>query len=341
MTPDCIPPFYYPTTVLFVDDNAAFLANLSLQLSSGLAYRLHSSPLDALLEINAPTSGAPAAWRYFSLDSDTGAQPLWRHAINLHLDKIHREVHNERRFGQIAVAVVDFDMPEIDGLAFCRNIKNPAVKKLLLTGKADEKIAVKAFNQGIIDRFIMKHETDATTLLNQTIAELQHAHFHQSERMLTDALAIGTHDFLRDPGFAGVFRDIHQQLRIVEYYATANPQGLLMLDGDGAAFLLVVQTEDDLLSQYEIAFDQAAPAALLDALKSGEVIPYFWQGGGHYHPDCADWRACLHPARQFRGKRGYTYAVIPNPPAFPLDTVVSFHAFLEHFDHGAPNSGVH
>ncbi|HCA27597.1 MAG TPA: response regulator, partial [Betaproteobacteria bacterium] len=217
MTPDYIPPFYYPTTVLFVDDNAAFLANLSLQLSGGLAYRLHSSPLDALLEINAPASGAPAARRYFSLGGDTGAQPLWRHAIDLHLDKIHREVHNERRFGQIAVAVVDFDMPEIDGLAFCRNIKSPAVKKLLLTGKADEKIAVKAFNQGIIDRFIMKHESDATARLNQAIAELQCAHFRQSERMLADALSIGTHDFLCDPGFAGVFRDIRQQLRIVEF----------------------------------------------------------------------------------------------------------------------------
>ena len=41
-----IPPFYFPTTVIFVDDSTVFLENLSFQLDPQLAFQLYESPIN-------------------------------------------------------------------------------------------------------------------------------------------------------------------------------------------------------------------------------------------------------------------------------------------------------
>ncbi|MDP1897116.1 MAG: hypothetical protein Q8K43_04430, partial [Sulfurimicrobium sp.] len=62
-----IPPFYYPTTVVFVDDSRDFLANLGLQLDAGLAFRLYDSPVDALVALNGSTGQPSLVERFFSV----------------------------------------------------------------------------------------------------------------------------------------------------------------------------------------------------------------------------------------------------------------------------------
>lgn len=326
-----IPPFYFPTTVIFVDDNTDFLANLSLQLDSNLAFQLYGSPVNALMMLNGASSPTTPIERFFSRYHHTDDLPLTHHVIDVNLDKVHREVYNEFRFEQVSVAVVDYDMPSIDGIEFCKGIKNPAIKKILLTGKADEKIAVQAFNQGVIDRFILKQDKDVINILNQSILELQHAYFRQTERMLADALAIGKHAFLRDPLFADKFREICDKLQIVEFYLCSEPDGMLMLNADGVSSLLIVPNEDALLGQYEIAYEQGAPQELLDALKSNQVVPYFWKTG-HYVPECRDWRAFLFPATEFKGKQWYCYTIVNNPPLYKTDTVLSYREFIDELD---------
>ncbi|MDO8891660.1 MAG: response regulator [Sulfurimicrobium sp.] len=327
-----IPPFYYPTTVVFVDDSRDFLANLGLQLDAGLAFRLYDSPVDALVALNGSTGQPSLVERFFSVSRHGDELPLSHHVIDLNLENIAREVHNERRFEQVSVVVVDYDMPGIDGLELCRNLKNPALRKILLTGKADEKVAVGAFNQGLIDRFILKQDADVIPILNRAIVDLQLAYFENLGRTVMDALALGSHAFLRDPLFIEEFRRICTRLNIVEFYLSAIPEGILMLDADGEASLLIVQTEEDMLGHYEVAYDQAAPPALLDALRNNKAVPYFWRTRGDYRPDCHDWEACLHPATEFKGREWYYYAVVPKPGGFQLDTVHAYNAFLAWHD---------
>lgn len=332
-----IQPFFFPTTVAVVDDSAAFLANLSLQLDSRLAFRLFQSPIDAVIALNGGDAIAPEAEQFFSLyrnrEDPTYAHDTYaHHVIDVSLDLIHREVHNERRFEQVSVAVVDFDMPEIDGLELCRSIRNPAIRKILLTGKADERVAVRAFNQGLIDRFIVKQDAEVIPTLNRAIGDMQLAYFGQIERMLSDALSIGSHTFLCDPVFAQRFREIREELGIVEHYLACTPDGVLMLDSSGTSYLLIVQTEEMMRASYEIAYDQAAPEALLTELRSGRVVPYFWGTSGNYSPVYKNWRACLHPATECRGKDWYVYAVVKNPAGFNLKYVSSYGEYLDRLD---------
>jgi CheY-like chemotaxis protein len=329
-----IHPFYFPTTAIFVDDSAAFLTNLSLQLDGTLAYKLFDSALEALVHLNAVNRRPSLTHTYFSKYRDIELATLSNHVIDLALDKIHREVYQEQRFEEISVAVIDYAMPEMDGLEFCRSIKHPAIKKILLTGRADEKLAVRAFNAGLIDRFIMKGDNAALTTLNAAIGELQQEYFGQVERILADALTIDTPSFLHDRAFARVFREICRERKIVEYYLCSNPNGILMLNALGAGTLLLISTEEDLRAQYEIAFDHTAPEALLARMRSGKSIPYFWQFDGHYRTGCANWEQFLYPAREIQGEQWYYCALVENPPPFKLNTVLSYHAFLNQLDQG-------
>lgn len=327
-----IPPFYFPTTVFFVDDSIDFLSNLSLRLPPNLAFQLYDSPANALKVLNSDSNPTSLIERFFSRYHHTEDLPLTHHVIDVNLDKIHREVYNEFRFEQVSVVVVDFDMPGIDGLDFCRNIHNPNLKKVLLTGKADEKTAIQAFNEGLIDRFILKQDKDVIDILNRAIFELQREFFSQSKRMLADALSIGKHSFLRDPIFAKKFVEICDKLQTVEFYLCSEPDGMLMLDAEGASSLLLIPNEDALHGQYEIAYEQGAPQELLDVLKSNQVVPYFWQTGGHYVPECHDWRRFLFPATEFKGNKWYCYTIVNNPPLHKTDAVFSYGEFLNDLD---------
>ena len=327
-----IQPFFFPTTIVFVDDSADFLTNLSLQVDSRLACRLFDSPVEALAAINGNDAAPPRTQDLFSLYRDRAEDALGSQVLNVDLDTIHREVCNEKRFERVSVAVVDFDMPEIDGIEFCRRIHNPMIKKILLTGKADERIAVKAFNDGVIDRFILKQEANVMSTLNRAIDEMQHAYFDEIGRMLSDAVSIGAYGFLRDPLFAERFGQIRAALGIVEYYLCCKPDGILMLDFAGTPYLLIVQTEEMVQANYEIASDQAAPAELLASLRSGKMVPYFWKSEGHYSPIYEDWHAYLHPATEFRGKTVYLLATVKNPAAFNFKYVLSYAAYLDRLD---------
>jgi CheY-like chemotaxis protein len=333
MQSNTVPPFFFPSMVAFVDDSRDFLDNLSLQLAPNLAFRLYDSPVDALIALNGTSSRAAFPADFLSVSQQGDDLPLSHHVLDLNLDRIAREVHNPARFEQISVVVVDYDMPEIDGLELCQNIKNPAVKKILLTGKADEKTAVRAFNQRRIDRFLLKQDPDIIPMLNQAIAELQQDYCKALGRTVIDALSLGSHPFLRDEKFAEVFRQICARLDATEFYLTSTPAGFLLLDATGMASQLIVKTGQDLRDHFDIAQDQEAPAELLGLLRRREVVPCFPGPDGEYTPECEDWRACLHPASRIEGNdQDYYYALLSPISLAQGGKVCAYNEFLQWLD---------
>jgi hypothetical protein len=143
---------------------------------------------------------------------------------------------------------------------------------------------------------------------------------------------VGSHAFLQDSLFAAEFEKICSALQIVEFYLSSNPDGILMLNADGVASLLLVMDDNTLISHYEIAYDQGAPDELLTALKSNQMIPYFWKTQDNYTPECRDWREFLYPATEFKGKQWYHYSIVKNPPGYKTDTVLSYHEFVDKLD---------
>lgn len=332
MTPYKIHPLYFPTTTVFVDDSRPFLENLSLQLDPDSAFVLYDSPAKALEFISAQNNGISFSQECFSRYPYREEFSSSSCVINIDIDKLHREVYNHNRFRQNSVIVVDYVMPEMSGMEFCRKIQRSGIKKILLTGKADEKLAIRAFNEGLIERFITKNDNAALETLKRMIAELQHEYFTEIGAPLVNMLATGIYGFLRDPEFAKVFQKIKIERGIVEHYLCCNPEGILMVNAAGVTSLLIVCIDDDMQAHYEISLDQDAPQALLDALSSRKFIPYFWETHGHYDSILTNWQSLLHPVQEVDGQGRYFYTIVDGPSPFLKNPILSHQEYLTQLD---------
>ena len=313
MKPKSILPYYHPSTVVFVDDNQRFLRSFTLLLSEQLAFRCFSIAGTALEFINDHGSMVPLDQRCFSF---LGQQHRAGGALRLDLALIEQEISNPNRFQDISVVVVDYDMPEMDGLSFCAQIENRRIKKVLLTGVGDEKVAVKAFNDGLIDRFLTKSDPDIEEKMNQTIAELQRRYFEDISSMIQNTLAMKSPEFIHDPAFISIFYTMLDNMHIAEYYYVEDPNGFLMVTYDGKLYRLVIFSEDQADEQIFAVRRFNPPAAIVSRLKSRQAIIWLWLSPDDIdESDDFDWYEHVHPAKRISGRKPWLYALVENPPA--------------------------
>ena len=334
MQPYSIPVCYFPSTVLFIDDNRDFLLNFVLQLDEDLAYRIFDSPFDALECIRKKRCELDMlSQRCLSEYIEAKNCPLTNHTINVNLAAMHAEVYNRHRFTEISVVIVDYAMPGMDGLEFCRRITDTNIKKILLTGKADEKLAIEAFNEGLIHRYIRKNDPHAAELITRSIYELQWQYFQDMSDMIARMLSISSPNCLRDKKFADFFINLCEEKKTVEYYLADNSGSFLLLDEDAKVSFLIVKNEADRLLHYDLARDNGASEEVLSALASGEKIPCFWLTG-HFKPEWNDWATSLLPAERLEGDETYFYAYVQGPMLFNVnqDKILSYHQHLEEVD---------
>lgn len=327
-----IPIYCYPTTTLFVDDSVDFLTNFSLQLSSDLLIKLYSKPHEALAYVKKSLSSGHVSQRSLDVATEVGGNPITNHTVTLDLSNIQQEMYNPNRFGEIAVVVVDYDMPGMNGLEFCRKIADTNVKKILLTGKGDEKVAVEAFNEGLIDRFVQKNNRDVIKLVNENIHRLQTRYFQSMSEKMQAVLAQNSASFINDPTFSEFFYDLCAEHKIVEYYLTELTGSYLLLDADANPSLLVVKCYEDLNIHYEFAADNGAPQSVLDEIRSGNKIPYACVADDYFKLQASEaWEKQLFPAEEIKGKEIYYYSFVKNIDRSFINrnNIVSYAQYLE------------
>lgn len=326
-----IPTCYFPSTVVFVDDSREFLMNFTLQLDDSLAYRIFDTPYGALDAIYAQQKQSEhLSQRCVSEYLESNTWPMTNQTVNVDLAAIHYEAYNPQRFAEISVVVVDYAMPGMNGLEFCRRIENSSIHKILLTGQADERTAIEAFNQGIIHKFIQKNDPNVTEQIMHCIHQLQRRYFQQMSDMVTRMLAVNSPNCLQDAKFAEFFRQLRHDNNIIEFYLTENSGSFLMLDRFANPSYLVMKNQQDLKLHYDLALDNKAPQEVLDYLSSGEKIPCFWQSQG-YQSEWTDWSACLVPAQKLECGETYYYAYLKNNIPFDIrrNKIFSYQEYLD------------
>jgi len=327
-----IPTCYFPSTTLFLDDSRDFLLNFVLQLDEGVAYRIFDAPSRALDYIHNKTC------EFDLLSRSRAGQVENRHlsatkSAKLELAAIHAEVYNPHRFSEVSVVVVDYAMPGMDGLEFCRRIENNNIKKILLTGQADEKLAIAAFNEGLIHRYIKKSDANASELITRSIYELQLQYFQAMSEMIVRMLSISSPSALYDKTFTQFFRQLCAEKNIVEYYLADKSGSFFMLDEDANTSFLIVKSEEDIHSYHQLALENNADADVLQQLAHGEKIPAFWLT----QPLSQPWSEvvnCLVPAKCLIGNENYHYVYLEGNDLFDVrqQKILSYHRYLEELD---------
>lgn len=307
-------PFYHPTSILVLDDDPLFLESLDFQFSDELSCQTFTRPDAALEHLRAQACQHPDFSRYFKdctyLDSGPESR-LGDRLLRLQLSELRSIFDDETRHQRVSVAVVDYDMPKMTGVEFCRAISDLPVKRILLTGKAGLETAISAFNEGVIDCFLQKQDANVSASLRREIKRLQLQYFEEISNPIRCALDLQQPCFFFDPNFVELFEETAAKYDIVEHYICAWPPGVMMRDGDGREYFLLISNADTAQSHCEVAESQAAPSEMVNMLRAREAHAWFPTQEGYYHADFAtDWSRYIWPAQLLPGSGAWSYSFI-------------------------------
>ncbi|MDE1179419.1 response regulator [Paraburkholderia sp.] len=280
------PPVYYPAAVVFVDDSDSYLGALRRYFPDMSADLFFTRPQHALAFIREHVRERTAR----SVESLAERDILARHA----------------RFSEVAAIVVDYDMPEMSGVEFLSSIPNLQCAKVLLTGVADERIAMQAFNAGIVDLYLRKSDLDSASRLTHFLKEA--IGWHCSQNGLGSVEKAVTYS---DPRTRNVIDTLIATENIVEYYWRPKQNAVLMFDRAGKPSVFVAWRADDWAFHAETVTANGGSAELRNVMDRREAMPVFWPHET-FQPD-AEFRA-LTP-RAIPDFDGAYYCWMPLDPA--------------------------
>lgn len=320
---------YHPTTILSVDDDPQFLNNISVQLANEVAFRFETNPIKALQYINEEYN-LGTFLRRCVLQPDEFA--LEHRIIDINLRNIHQEVFDANRFQQIGVVVVDYTMPGMNGIEFCRNIKDPTTKRIMLTGEAEYSIALDAFNEGVITKFILKNTPNLISHLRDMIYQLQNEYFKGYSEIIIKSLTknyMEASSCFNDPVFGDFFKQLIQKYQIVEYYLLDAQGSYLLVDKFGTATILAVINEERRDSYIQLAEDDEASTEIVEDLKNKKRIPFFLKDSD-FETAPRFWQPYMQDAFELKGNDNYYCALITNCNRYlEMQNIFSYQNYLD------------
>ncbi len=323
-------PMFFPTKVAIIDDEQDYLEQINLLVNDDVACELFTSPLQALKVMRADKTKNE---RFVKECSSQWGNLTSMVQLEHDMTDLHRFVYDDRRFDRFSIMVVDYDMPEMNGLELCQQLRDPWIKKILITGKADSGIAIQAFNRGLIDQFIRKEEENIDLHLNAAIDKLSHQYFTGIYASNHEPLSQKA-PYLLDKYFVAWFKQLCQTHDVVEYYLKKNIliSEFLLVDRAGAFKFLILQTPEQATVQYEVALDdKSVPEHLLTAIHNRDVIPHFSGQGVYDNRYNANWREYVYAAKRLND---YAYVLLEanDLPELGIERVgYSYHQFLNDF----------
>ena len=222
-------------------------------------------------------------------------------------------------------------MPEMDGLTFCQNIKDPNIGKILLTGVADQETAIQAFNEGLIDRFVMKSDHEALSKALEYASHLQTQYFIESQNSLISGSGKLSPIFENSELLSALAQKFAEH-KIVEHYLATHPLGYHCMDAKGNALRVVIANEQSISKQKDIATMFNAPNTVVQQLEGRESLAYFFESPDDYDQDeIYPWDSFLAPALHIANDDWYL-AVFKNvPPTADYQVEInSLEAYITH-----------
>lgn len=240
MTASPLPPLRTHGYVALLDDVADYVRTLedllSYQSYSTIAF---TDPAALHAFMDQRIGGFAAEQRLLS--------DIWRaqlEAAGTVAEKALQFFARPDRLEMPLVLVTDYAMPTETGLSVCARPEYGALERVLLTGVADNVIAVSAFNAGAIDQFVQKQGTRFPQTIVAVVEGRLVASAARRGVQLANALP---RDFTVALTAAGsALRDLLDTHDVQEYMILGQPQGVLGITGGGNALWVQLETESSL-----------------------------------------------------------------------------------------------
>lgn len=256
-----------PKRIVYVDDKGSFLEALRKTLPRDHARQFIDSPSGAIERLQEEV----VYWRDLermlnvmdagSLDHPGVAKQLVSNYFN-----------NYTRFHLTSVLIVDYAMPGINGLEVIEQLDNWPGRRILLTGEADSRVAVNAFNRGLIQKFIPKTTRNLYRVLKADYEEMHEVVCEQVGHLLRPSLTEEQKDVLHDATIVEGLKGMVEELEWSEYVVVGRPFGLLGLSHTGPLQWIQLETQNSLFSLTEMLQEEGVPANEVSLVRDGVML---------------------------------------------------------------------
>jgi len=308
--------FYFPTTLLVLDDDLCFLGEISTFLKNNnlIVRTFHNSKpfLHYLTHYSSPIN-ADELFLKTEVDYYKGSSGIMRADTN----SIYKIAYNPSRFNQVSVVIIDYELLNETGIDVCRRIKNKNIKKIMLTNKASHKIGIDALNKRIIDAFIEKDEI--LYKLIPTIKSLEMEYFFELSKKVSYACEI-----IKEPFIANLIEIFINSKMPSEYYIFNNNKSFLFLSADATPSILVIENESTIKNIEEFfKKDNISPEILLPILER-RALPCVWNPSKYL---LKEYKLMLQECSKISGNKEdfyYYYSDDTSTIDIDIDSILSF-----------------
>lgn len=262
------PLYRRPGAVVFLDDDHDYLEMLAEVMPDNWFVHLMLRPvacIDMLVE--------ETKFRELDLWRQQEIINRWNDGTSLipQILKYWRE-DGIARFTLTQVCVVDYSMPAMSGLKVLDALTHWSGSRILLTGRADEQLAVSAFNGGLIQQFIPKQSPDIRERLTSAIQSLLHQSNLRQDQTWRATFSRSQIMLLGSPLVSAELDKLAAKQGWVEHVAIGAPFGILALDAMAQAMWLQLEAPDRLPELAEMAESQGYDASTVEHIRTGTKL---------------------------------------------------------------------
>ncbi len=264
-----LPFFHVPGSLTFVDDDLDYLRMLALMVPVHWHVRLFSRAEDCVGHLrDEPAQWEEDAWLQQQIIERwrQGGTPLVPQVLRYWAD------HAPMRYGLTHACVADYSMPGMDGLQMLAELADWPGLRVLLTGQADEQIAVSAFNRGLIDQFLPKQAQDVADRLLQVLRHLPSNASMRCSQIWRSTLSPVQNAQLRVPATARALAALIARQGYVEHVVMGEPFGILGRTAEGTVGWLQLEPMGGLEELEALAESVGMDQASLDDLREGRRL---------------------------------------------------------------------
>jgi DNA-binding response OmpR family regulator len=293
---------FFPTKIILIDDDQDFLLSVSRHINKFFQVETFNDPhkaYDYILKNQQQLEVLNPSAFTFEEDEDSGE-------ISLDSAKIHSFARNTEKNNFSVVVISDHDMPGMNGIQLFEKLSKTSVMKILLTGKADLKLTIDAFNRGFVDKFLIKDTDKMLDEIIMNVRACQRTFFSKISYPILTSLNIPIDSLLNKNEFSFNLMDFVQNNDFSEFYLIDTIGSFLVKRKTGNLKYFICMLERQFDDYLRFASASRASSRVLDGLSKRTHAPVFASEEDRNLP-AKDWEKILHP---FEKKDGYYFCFI-------------------------------
>lgn len=307
MSSSVLPLFQYPTTTVWVDDDALFLQTIDASFQGNK--KIFTLPGDCDSFFNTPHLFSKITFLHGEYGNEN-YHSLEHAPVDFDVTEIAKLCDQPERFQEVSVLVCDHNMPEMTGLELCSKLQKFPVKKFLLTGNMQNVEAVKAFNDRLIDKFIHKYDPSLFSEIPKHIKILERQYFCEITRPLLLHLEVDHVLPLSDAAFVSFFNQWCEDNKIYEFYLIDKWGSFLTIDLQNEIRYFVIHTERSLDDFVKFYSNNAEVEALIRCVIDRNKIPFFGYKKDAWQVSHSEWNKYFYTPYVFNGRERYYWTVL-------------------------------